>query len=364
VIRAVLGGAAIACVCGPAAPASPPPEQVLYALLADGRAVRATPDLQRGAVFRVGVSKNSFSTGRFLAVAPGGRTRYALAPGSDSIAVVAAGSARVSRRISLPSGRDYRALVVGPRSGRLYVAYNVPGRRRSEVGDRERSAHVAALDPPSGRILAEARMRPREGRSWFVLGAAISPDESRLYVTYHGSGTTGLDWLDLGDDGWARCTRIGEFKVAACMGLPHGHVLALSDEVLAATGHPSVIAVDREGAVVRRIDTGLAGNHLMDFALDPSGTRLYAVGSCGYVPGFAALDLSSGSRLAHSRARAVCGERITAVSATRVVVGKTALPQPDAEKRGSLLLVDGRSVRIVRTLRTPAEAVDLLLVGP
>ena len=52
-----------------------------------------------------------------------------------------------------------------------------------------------------------------------------------------------------------------------------------------------ILDVDSYGAIRTGFDTGLEGNHLMEFVVDPMAERLYAVGSCGYSGGFSAVSV-------------------------------------------------------------------------
>lgn len=84
------------------------------------------------------------------------------------------------------------ALAIGPRSGRLFVFGSL-------------GAHVVQLDPETGEQRGRLDVPLLPGRDWHVYNGAVSSDERRLYISYHGGDTTGIDWFDLTADGWRRC---------------------------------------------------------------------------------------------------------------------------------------------------------------
>ena len=102
---------------------------------------------------------------------------------------------------------------------------------------------------------------------------------------------------------------------------------------------------------------------LMEFGIAAGIGRLYAVGSCGYTGGLAAVDLATHRTqvLAPSRTPGViCGERIAAIGdGSLLVVAETAIPVPTLVP-GALVVLssDGKTLR---TIKTSAEPIDLLL---
>jgi hypothetical protein len=57
---------------------------------------------------------------------------------------------------------------------------------------------------------------------------------------------------------------------------------------------PIILDIDRAGRIRRGWDTRLTGNHMLAFAVDARGGRLYALGSCLYKSGFSVVDLRDG----------------------------------------------------------------------
>lgn len=114
------------------------------------------------------------------------------------------------------------------------------------------------------------------------------------------------------------------------------------------------------------------GNHMFAFTVDAAAGRLYAIGSCGYAPGFAALDLATGSLPAPvepppplgAPGPPPCGVRI-APGGPWAAVARVALAVPDARRAGAILLVDTRLGETFRSIPTPAEPLDVAVVpGP
>ncbi len=110
-------------------------------------------------------------------------------------------------------------------------------------------------------------------------------------------------------------------------------------------------------------DLHLEGNHLVEFGIATGIGRLFAVGSCGYTGGLAAVDLATHQTqvLAPSRTPGViCGERIVALGdGSLLVIAKTGMPVPSLVP-GALVVLSGDG-KTLRTIKTSAEPIDLLL---
>lgn len=335
----------------------------VYALLASNELVGvslAPPRLTFR--LRVGEGLDQFSPGRLLATNPDGTTVYVLVRDSKrpSIAVVAAASGRLRTRISLPAGLDARSLVVGARSGTLYVLGNREGTRPNQVEGLEASAQLLVIDPAAGRVRKRIEIRPLDGRDWFVNSAAVAPDERTLYVSYHGPDTTGADWIAL--PALRRCRRSLRPSAGCLPDDLHGHLLPLAaGGFVAATGSPRLVRYDGSTRLTAKLDTQLAGNHLMDFAVNKREDVVAAVGSCVYRPGLALLELRSGQSRLSTHDRDVCGERI-AFAGNKLVIGRNA-ETVASTRPGTILVVNPASGGIAGSLRTPAEVVDLLALG-
>jgi hypothetical protein len=248
-------------------------------------------------------------------------------------------------------GRDlrYRGIAVGPRTARLYLFAN-----------RDSDAVVRVLDPGTGDT-QDWLARASNGRNWYVYQGGVSADESALFISYHGADTTGIDRFDIQPTGLARCN-IPSAPESGCF-RTHGSFALFGNELFAATGQPFVTALDaKTGAKRRDYHLGLEGNHLMEFAIDPTA-GVYAVGSCGYNRGLAVADLASHQfqvLVPPGQSSPICGERIGVLDdGALLVVAKTAAPVP-ALVPGEILVLSGEG-KVLRTIRTSAEPLDLLL---
>jgi len=351
----------------------------VFVLLADNRLLEVSlPGGEIMAAEKLGPSPRSTAPGRLLA--RDGRTLFVLVRGTegsgDAVVAVDTGSVRVRGRHALARRLKFGALVIGPRTRRLYMLGNREGRLIPELRDlgdvREVSVAVTVLDPTSGRSLAASTVRNANGHDWWIYTAAISTDERRLLVSYHGASTTGVDWIDITGTRFGRCREEPLFPGAACAGNVHGGVEPYRDGVLAATGSHTIVELSRDGGVVRNLETRLRRTHLMELALDPDGARLYAVGSCYKGGGLGRVDLRTGRSRVLAQPEAVariygklpeiCGDRIAVARGSVLAIAKTSSASPSSRRSGALLLVDSLSGRLIRKVATPAEPVDVIVV--
>jgi len=317
-------------------------------------------------------------TGHYLALAQDRRQLYVLVPGQpqmpDRIAVVDTATGQLQKTFTLGNGA-YHSLAVGTQSGRLYLFGNLAG-----------GAIVTLVDPENGAEMATWIAREADGRTWLVYQGAVSADERHLYLAYHGPDTTGIDRFDVAQDGLHRCPP-APYPNSGCFAT-HGGFALHGDRLLVATGGSVILEMDQAGVVRRGVDTGLAGNHLMEFLVDVPAERLYAVGSCGYAGGFSAVSLRGGGVPATltpqgewrwtatppppqvlvppdppmTMVKTVpCGERLALGPAGLVVVGKTQVPVPQPNRSGALLLLDTAAGRVVQTITTSSEPLDVLV---
>jgi hypothetical protein len=258
------------------------------------------------------------SSARRLATGPDARTVLALVRerGRDSIAVIdpATLQTRCSRR--LDRGIRYSGLVLG-RSGRFY-AY---GSRPAEV-PRRFDAVLTVGDLRTGRLAGSHTLREAArgrwrgtGTDWNVYDAALSPDERRVVVSYHGHDTTGADQFhispgsDISPSGRAKrlCARRPRWcrtPGVVDVGWVHGAVAALGTGFVAAAAEAGVLELDRNGRETRRSRVRTQ-SHLMEFVLDEARSRVY-VSACGRRPAIHRLELA---RRGHETLRSgrVCG---------------------------------------------------------
>lgn len=307
----------------------------------------------------------------YLALSRDGRTLFALVPetapgrpdGADQLAVVDLRSHRLRARYTLPRGIVFQSLAAGPTTGRLYLFGFRPLR---PVDPSPADAVVSVLDPRTGAVQHTWLARPAEGRFWFPYRGLVSTDERTLYISYHGggpaTGTTGVDVFQVSASGLQRCPP-SPYTGYGCISA-HGNIEFYRGGLLAAIGSPPwILQIDAAGTARRDLHTRLHGNHLLEFVLDRSSRRVYAVGSCVYAGGLSVLDLRTGKARLLAREDApygVCGERLVLGPAHLLIVAKTA-EVPASGLPGSLLLLDRRSGRVLHHVDMSTEAVDLII---
>src|SRR5204863_605340 len=119
----------------------------------------------------------------------------------------------------------------------------------------------------------------------------------------------------------------------------HGAATFLSPRlILATTGDQALLALIRPGGVtLRRLATGLAHDHLMEFVLSRDRVSAFALGSCGYAGGLSVVRVkapfSSPTKIPRSAVTGadglgLCGERGT-LDGSVLVLTQTRQPVPD-----------------------------------
>jgi hypothetical protein len=297
--------------------------------------------------------------GHYLAVSPDDKLLYVLtsplATTKSRIVVVDAATAAVRESLVVPEPDIvFRSLVVGPKTGLLYL-----------FGNRGNSVIITVFDPRKGTVRTSWIAREASGHNWYVYQGAVSPDERHLLVSYHGPDTTGIDVFTPTGSTLQRC-RPAQPTVASvgngCLST-HGGFAFYGEDILAATGGSDILQMDLQGVVQQTFDTRLDHNHLMEFVVDAHRQRLYAVGACAYVDGFSRVDLHATPTppAIPTLNNGVCGERLTLTAdGTEVVTGKTHVTVPDPTVPGQLLFVDVNSGLLRRSIATPSELIDLL----
>ena len=274
---------------------------------------------------------------------------------ADSIAVVEARTLAGRGRFRLDRGVDYRGVLLARSTGLLY-AY---GSRKGPFVDPETrfgeyAAVVTVLRAVDGRIVARWTVREANRLEWWTYWAALSGDERRLILSYHGSNTTGADVLTLSGTGFTPCAPTRTLSPrSGCSGVVHGMAEPYGDGFVGATGGTRVVVLDGRGEVVRSVRTGLQTHH-MDFALSRGG-RLFGIGACGKLGGLWAVGIETGSNLRLRPARGsrqLCGSRV-AVAGRRLLVATGGGAPPYQWIRPALVGLDARG----RTLwRVPTSA--------
>jgi hypothetical protein len=153
----------------------------------------------RGVVNRVRLARPSAQPmgGRYLARTRSGNL-VAVAPGrkKDVLAIVNA-RGRVIRRVTLPSGIHFRAIELGASTGRVFLGGEITTTRATKFGTLAKTAVLTVMSL-SGQGFATTKLRRPDGHGsrlgpldWSIYDIAVSRDEQRVYVSYHGSNTDG-----------------------------------------------------------------------------------------------------------------------------------------------------------------------------
>lgn len=294
------------------------------------------------------------AVGDYLARSGDASRLFVLVPATrqsvQSVIELAPSTLKVERRYRLPTGILFRSLQIGPRSGRLYVVGNRGTARK--IGPPV----MLVLDPDSGAVLGRLTVRPARGRQWYVLDAAVSSDEQYVAVSYHGSDTTGADWIRLSERPEICADRTPAY--AACLEL-HGAVAFRGHDLLVTTGEGPLVELALDGRVVRRWPAKLPRNHLTHFTLDNRSPRAVVLGSCGYTGGVSMISLDSGMTKVVGYPDEVCGEAVSFVEPELLAVGRNMVPVPQGTP-SEIDFVDVGTRRIVRRTPTRSDIVALL----
>lgn len=241
---------------------------------------------------------------------------------------------RVSKRIALPHGVDFRAIEVGEATGRIYLAGEAATSQRTKEGGPARSAIAVVLSPEGNVVARRTLRRPGAGGrlgplDWQVHDIAVSPDEQNVFVSYHGFNTEGADRVAVSGGDLRRCR---SRPTVACIARVHGAIDVDAKGLIATTGTPPLLGLfSEEGRPLRSWQSGVARAHLMEFAR--AGTRALTVESCAKTGGMTVVDLRAGTaQVLHEPApaaplrglpaRAICGERISTASGSLIAVMK------------------------------------------
>lgn len=344
----------------------PTPRPTLLAVLTDGQLMITTlPGATR--TVRLSRTPSRAVSGRLLAVTPDGRHVAALTvPEASTAGVITAltlPDLRIARRLRLPAdSRTTPTAVVSPEPDRVVVI----GERRTAAGGRIPVGWVVQV--PSGDVVAHWSIPKPPGFNWTPLDAAVAAGSNRLYISYHGgcngSGgcTTGVDAVSW-QSGELLC-RGGRMPGTGCIAGLHGEVAAMEASVLGTIAeHQSIARADADGQIVERWPTELARNHLMRFAYDQAGERIFALGSCLYTGGLARIDVQAGLRWRRGAAGpgqpGLCGERIAARDGD---VAFSAGPEFAGSSESEITIVDASNGQVRARLPTDAPVADLVLV--
>jgi hypothetical protein len=333
-----------------------PSAEHAFALLSDNRLVEvAVPSGRVTHRLRLGPQPYGYVTeGRFLAFDARDRRLFVLVQtgtGADWIAVLDARTARLRARYALVRGVLYRGIVL---AGDLLYAYGGQLGREVDVTNhvREESAVLTQLDAASGIVRSTTTVRPAAGHSWWIYWGAARSDGNRIVLSYHGGCfpdaielcTSGADWIDVAGSSLQPCEPQPErFGCIAA----HGMIEPYGAGWVAATGGERLVQYGRAAKVLRTLHTGIQNDHIMDFAFNPTRSRLYVLGSCGGRGGLRRVSLSGGSPTMIRSG--VCGDGL--------VVGRTSF----MIRRGSALALRSlRTGRLLHISRFGSQILDVL----
>lgn len=336
------------------------------------------PRWKPGDIDRLDSSGRRSDSGPQLAATPDGRTVLALVrytvSGRASVAVVDARNLRVRCSHPLAPGVRYSALLLG-RSRTVYAL----GARHSGRGRSD--AVLTMVDAETGEQLgtrtlreADQTLRVRTGKDWFAYGAALSADERRLILSYHGGDTTGADLFRISPGSRVSASGRAERRCRgggprwpcgpgrADIPLMHGAVAAAGAGFVAATGGQAMLRLDGRARVAGRIPVA-TDDHLMDFEIDAGGKLLH-VSACGATPSIVRVDLARGRRTSVPSGD-FCGSPL-AVHAKRLLVLNAARVDRwgyQGTRSEGLRLLDLRSPGAGRPIPRSAGALDAVVVG-
>ncbi len=237
----------------------------------------------------------------------------------------------------LPDSIAYPRLVVGPKTGRLFIAADSVFR-------------IAIVDPTNTANISRYSSGRDPAIYWGVTWFSISPDENRLFASYHGFGA-GVDWIDVRGTQFVACTRSITQPPRTGCGSAHGRVEAYRDGFVAATGG-GLVVVDAKGSETARFGTGLSSrNHFMEFALDTVGGRAYIIGPCVMDGGLSRVSLSAPGPI--QILGGVCGERVILSDDRRLLATSSGT---------TISILDADTGALVRRMTMPASVLDLSFV--
>ncbi len=277
---------------------------------------------------------------------------------------------RVQKRINVgDSAVTVRSIAVENVSGSMYLFENsvAPG----QPSTQPQGAFIEVLDKDGLSVRDPDVLRDSDGKAWYIFDAVLSHDQRYAYVSYHGSCspptvtgcTTGADSYEV-DEHRLACTTSPVQGGVGCIAQVHGQITPLRDDtVLATTGNGPLIRLSAGGRLIRRYDARLHGEHLLHFALTPKQDQALVIGACAYGGGLSMITLKSGKAVVSGKSRKssrrLCGSRIAVSSGGSVAISENILPVATVSPGKIVILNAAR--RRVRTIRTSADPIDLLL---
>jgi hypothetical protein len=166
-------------------------------------------------------------------------------------------SLRITKSIS-PSRTDctFRGVAIGPMSNRLYMFGNCPD-----------SINVTVFDPSATRELENWSGTLPAKLDWMIYQGNVSADERRVFISYHGSNTTGIDWFDVLSNRLERCQQHDDPNLGCIRA--HGGFEIRGNKIFATAGGRLIVQTVINGSSLMAYDTYIEHNHVVR-AQDPS----------------------------------------------------------------------------------------------
>jgi hypothetical protein len=326
------------------------PSANAWALLGDGRIVKLNLGSRRIVAQRsLGRTPRGVTThGKMLAL--DGDRIYALVPTRPKTLVVVDRAFHVLARTRLPDDVSYRGLVRA--SGQTYLFGYMPGQVVDPVDHlRESAAILSRVD--DGRIQSWT-IRPAERHDWWEWRGEVSANGRWLALSYHGGCgggfaelcTSGTDLIDLNQTAPQPSCAQPTAPNLGCIADVHGSVEPFGEGWIAATGDERLLLLDAAGTTLRELHSGFENEHLMEFAIDPARSTVFALATCFYArEGLRAISIDVGtSRLVR---RGVCGSDVTLGPRSTLL----AVPSSDARAGNEIVAISRSSGGIVRRWR-------------
>ena len=253
--------------------------------------------------------------------------------GAGEVVLIRLDSVALLRRTDLPVG-EFTSVAVHPTDTSIAVC------------GTDGVDAVVLLMESDAQFREAARVPGDATHDWVVYQCAWSEDGSTLFVSYHGMTTTGVDWFGYSAGALTRCEQRSGSNVGCLAG--HGAVIAQGDAVYVATGSAEIYRTDAAG-VRTVLNTGLQA-HLMEFALAPDASELFAIEPCGYGVAFSRTRIDDPGKPIRSTAW-ICSDRLKWVAGSLVSIAAGAY---------HIDVVDPLNGRAKRRLEFGASVLDVL----
>ena len=210
------------------------------------------------------------------------------------------------------------------------------------LGDRGGAPLLVSLR--DGVLSEPIEIRPADGRDWSMSGAALSSDDRRLAVSYHGRNSTGADIVDLASGTREPCPRPARL---ACLSMVHGTAAFAGGTLVGTAGVADLVVYRRNGRRHRFVETRLPRNHLMAMGRDPSTGTIVAAVDCTVGRAVSIVNLARGSARVR---RSACGDAVAVSGGVAVIAGTDRSLR--GRTRPAVHLVDARTGRRLHAVRT------------